>query len=104
MSIQQSHTCVTKETGEIPLGMQFCSVEILKGKFPRKLPRRTACLSLLPCWRFYSHIEIANSDQYKPVTPGYELKELTFPEIKSVLLNCLPRPRIGVLHFPHAGN
>ena len=25
---------------------------------------------------------------------------MTFPETESVLLNCLHRPRIGVLHFP----
>ena len=28
------------------------------------------------------------------------LWELTFPEIESVLLNCLPRPPFGGLHFP----
>ena len=26
--------------------------------------------------------------------------KLTFPEIMSVLLKCLPRPRLGVLHVP----
>ena len=26
--------------------------------------------------------------------------QLTFPEIISVLLKCLPRPRIGVVHVP----
>ena len=26
--------------------------------------------------------------------------QLTFPEIESILLNCLPRPRVGVLHVP----
>ena len=26
--------------------------------------------------------------------------QLTFPEMESILLNCLPRPRIGVLHVP----
>ena len=26
--------------------------------------------------------------------------QLTFPEIESILLNCLPRPPIGVLHIP----
>ena len=26
--------------------------------------------------------------------------QLTFPEIMSVLLKCLPRPRLGVLHVP----
>ena len=30
----------------------------------------------------------------------FEVKQLTFPEIELVLLDCLPRPRIGVLHFP----
>ena len=25
--------------------------------------------------------------------------QLTFPDIKSILLNCLPRPRIGALHI-----
>ena len=29
-----------------------------------------------------------------------EICQLTFPEIESVLLNCLPRPRIGALHIP----
>ena len=28
------------------------------------------------------------------------LLQLTFPEIKSILLICLPRPRSGVLHIP----
>ena len=31
---------------------------------------------------------------------GYYTDELTLHEIKSVLLNCLPRPRMGVLHVP----
>ena len=26
--------------------------------------------------------------------------ELTFPEIESILLNCLSRPGMGVLHVP----
>ena len=29
-----------------------------------------------------------------------EYRELTFPEMESILLNCLRRPRIGVLHVP----
>ena len=28
------------------------------------------------------------------------LSKLTFPEIESILLNCLPRPRMSVLHVP----
>ena len=28
------------------------------------------------------------------------LAYFTFPEIESILLNCLPRPRVGVLHVP----
>ena len=29
-----------------------------------------------------------------------DIEELTFPEMESILLNCLPRPRTGVLHVP----
>ena len=28
-------------------------------------------------------------------------QQLIFPEIESILLNCLPRPLVGVLHVPH---
>ena len=30
----------------------------------------------------------------------YASKQLAFPEIMSILLKCLPRPRLGVLHSP----
>ena len=29
-----------------------------------------------------------------------DLLQLTFPEIESILLNCLPLPRMSVLHVP----
>ena len=30
--------------------------------------------------------------------------KLTFPEIESILLSCLLRPRIGALHIPQVNN
>ena len=33
-------------------------------------------------------------------TSPSNLSQLTFPEMESILLNCLARPRVGVLHVP----
>ena len=45
--------------------------------------------------KFYANYD-HDKDQFRVIRSD----QLTFPEITSVLLKCLPRPRLGVLQVP----
>ena len=54
-------------------------------------------LPIMPCKKARL---ISKSNIFKKSEKPATFKQLTFPEMESILLNCLPRPCIGVLPVP----
>ena len=46
-----------------------------------------------------NHVSSTGIINRKNFSTNFGTGELTFPEVMSVLLKCLPRPRLGVLHI-----